>query len=85
MKEVDNEQALLHWVSKAKKGEKAVYYDGLLMMDRNRYFQNGGMVGGEPEKIRAANFAWRLYTEGLVTLVQKKKDQYSYDYIAVKA
>jgi hypothetical protein len=43
------------------------------------------MVGGEPEKIRAANFAWRLYTEGLVTLVQKKKDQYSYDYIAVKA
>lgn len=85
MKEVDSEQALVHWVGKAKKGEKAVYYDGLLMMDRSRYFHNGGMVGGEPEKIRTANFAWRLYTEGLVTLVQKKKDQYSYDYIAVKA
>jgi hypothetical protein len=54
------------------------------MMDRNRYFLNGGLVGGEPEKIRAANFAWRLYEDGVVNLTQKKKKAYSYDYIAIK-
>jgi hypothetical protein len=84
LKEVDSQQSLLHWVTNAKKGEKAVYYDGLLMMDRSRYFLNGGLVGGEPEKIRAANFAWRLYEDGLVNLIQKKKKAYSYDYIAIK-
>lgn len=84
MKQVDSEQALSYWLSKAKKGEKVIYYDGLLMMDRQRFFANGGLVGGEPDKIRAANFAWRLHTDGLVGLVQKKKEQYSYDYIAIK-
>lgn len=84
MKEVDSEQALSYWMGRAKKGEKVIYYDGLLMMDRQRFFANGGLVGNEPEKIRAANFAWRLYSDGLINLVQKKKDQYSYDYIAIK-
>lgn len=84
MKQVDSEQALSYWLSKAKKGERVIYYDGLLMMDRQRFFANGGLVGGEPDKIRAANFAWRLHTDGLVGLVQKKKEQYSYDYIAIK-
>lgn len=84
MKEVDSEHALSYWLSKAKKGERVIYYDGLLMMDRQKFFSNGGLTGNEPDKIRAANFAWRLYTDGLVNLVQKKKDQYSYDYIAIK-
>jgi hypothetical protein len=84
LNKVDNEQGLSYWANNAKKGEKALYYEGLLMMDRNRYFLNGGLVGGEPEKIRAANFAWRLYEDGVINLIQKKNKAYSYDYIAIK-
>lgn len=84
MREVDTEQSLLYWVKKAKKGEKAVYYDGFLMMDRQRYFNNGGLAEDQPDRLKAAKFAWHLYLDGVVNLVQKKKDSYSYEYIAIK-
>lgn len=84
MKEVDTEQSLLYWAQKAKRGEKAIYYDGLLMMDKQRYFMNGGFAENQPERLKAASFAWKLYLEGIITLVQKKKDAYLYEYIAVK-
>lgn len=84
MREIETEQSLLHWAKKAKKGEKALYYNGLLMMDRQRYFMNGGLAENQPERLKAAKFAWHLYMDGIVTLVQKKKDAYKYDYIAVK-
>lgn len=84
MKEVDSEQSLVFWLNDAKKGEEAVYYNGLLMMDRERYFSNGGTLDKLPQKLKAANLAWQLYTNGVVNLVQKKREQYTYDYIAIK-
>ncbi len=84
MKEVDNEASFIHWVSKARKGEKAVYYDGFLMMDRERFLQAGGLVDQFPQKIKAARVAWKAYMDGHVLLVQKRKDACSYEYIAIR-
>lgn len=84
MKEVDTEQSLAYWASKAKKGDMVVYYDGFLMMDRQRYFMNGGFEDSQPEALKAAKLAWRMYNDGVLTLVQRKKEPFSYEYIAVK-
>lgn len=84
MREVDTENGLLHWLGKAKQGEQAVYYDGFLMMDRQRYFMNGGLTENQPEKLKTARFAWHLYMDGIINLVQRKKDSFSYEYIAIK-
>lgn len=84
MKQLDTELSLEYWVQKSRKGEKAVYYDGFLMMDRQRYLSHGGLPENQPEKLKVAKLAWKLYNDGMVTLVQKKKDSYSYDYIAIK-
>ena len=84
MREVDSEEALSYWATKARKGEAAIYYDGFLMMDRQKYFSSGGDPERQPDKLRAAKFAWHLYMDGVVTLVQRKKDNFSYEYIAVK-
>lgn len=84
MREVDNENSLAYWANKARKGESAIYYDGFLMMDRQFYFANGGDPEKQPEKLRAAKFAWHLYMDGVVNLVQRRKGNFSYEYIAVK-
>lgn len=85
MKEIDNEQGFIYWLKGADTGDKAIYYDGFLMKDRETFFQNGGTSENLPEPLKAANFAWHLYQQGLVRLIQKKKDLYSYEYIAVKS
>lgn len=84
MRQIDTEQSLIYWLKKAKAGEKVIYYDGFLMMDRQRYFMNGGLAENQPEKLKAAKFAWRLCLDGVVNLVQRKKEAYSYEYIAIK-
>lgn len=84
MREVDSEESLLYWATKARKGESAIYYDGFLMMDRERYFTSGGDPQKQPDNLRAAKFAWHLCTDGVVNLVQRKKGNFSYEYIAVK-
>lgn len=83
MKEVDNEDGFSYWLSRARKGEKVVYFDGFLMYERQRFLSLNG--GDEfPQKIRTAQLAWRAYTEGLVTLVQHKRDEGEYEYIAIR-
>lgn len=84
MKQVDNEAGFIYWMSKARPGEKAVYYDGFLMMDRERFLNAGGTVDMFPQAIKAARVAWKAYMDGRVVLVQKKKDACSYEYIAVR-
>jgi len=46
------------------------------------------MAGGEvtklPQKIRTAMAAWRAYLEGFVVLVQHKRDEGEYEYIAIR-
>lgn len=84
MRNIDTELSLEYWAKKARSGEKAVYYDGFLLMDRQLHFMNGGMAETQPEKLKVAKLAWKLYADGTLSLVQKKKDDFSYDYIAIK-
>jgi len=84
LKEVNTEDGLYSWLKKAKKGEKIVYFDGFLMLERQRHLLNNAGVEF-PQKIRTGMLAWRFYLEGLVELVQRKRDEGKYEYIAVKA
>lgn len=84
MKEVDSETAFAFWLKTAKPGERVLYYDGFLMRDREAFLRAGGTVDNFPAKIKAAIHAWRAYLDGAVKLVQKKREDYEYEYIAIK-
>lgn len=84
MKEVDTEDSFAYWLSRAKKGEKIVYFDGFLMYERQKFVMAGVPPEGFPQKIKAAMAAWRAYLENLVVLVQHKRDEGEYEYIAVR-
>lgn len=84
MKEVNTEDGMFAWLSKAKKGERVVYFDGFLMRERQKFLMEHKHVN-YPQKIRTAMLAWRLYLDGLVVLVQHKRDEGEYEYIAVRA
>lgn len=84
MKQVDTEDSFEYWLRKAKVGEKIMYYDGFLMMDRERLIKNGMFVENFPQTVKTAIKAWKAYQDGLVILAQKKNDYFSYDYIAIK-
>lgn len=84
MKEVDTEDNFDYWLAKAKKGDKVVYFDGFLMLERQKYVMNGFTRDQFPQKIKTAIAAWRAYLEDLVVLVQHKRDEGEYEYIAVK-
>lgn len=76
---------MTRWLSKAKKGDKVIYYDGMLMADKERFYINGGTTDKLPEPLRAARVAWSAYMNDQVHLIQKRKGFLSYDYIAVRA
>ena len=82
MKEVDTEGGFDFWLSKAKKGSKVVYFDGFLMLERQKFLMAGGETTELPQKIRTA---WRAYLEGFVVLVQHKRDEGEYEYIAIRS
>lgn len=76
---------MIRWLSKANKGEKVVYYEGMLMADKERFYINGGTTDKLPEPLRAARVAWSAYMNDEVHLIQKRKGFLSYEYIAVRA
>jgi hypothetical protein len=83
LKEVNTEDGFYQWLKRAKTGEKVVYFDGFLMLERQKHLLNNAGVEF-PQKIKTAMFAWRTYLEGLVELVQRKRDEGEYEYIAVR-
>ena len=84
MKEVDTEDSLTYWLAKAKKGEKVMYFDGFLMYEKQKFVMAGIPAEGFSQKIKTAMLAWSAYLEGLVVLVQRKRDEGDYEYIAIK-
>lgn len=80
-----NQDYMEGWLRKAKSGDKVIYYDGMLIVERERFFVNGGTADRMPEPMRVAKIAWKAYLDGIVHLVQKKRGFMSYEYIAVKA
>lgn len=85
MKEIDTEYGFTWWLSKAKKGERVVYFDGFLMLERQRLVMNGFTRDQFPQKIKTAILAWKAYMDGLVTLTQRKRDDGEYEYIATRS
>ena len=84
MKVIVNQESMNRWLDKARSGEKVVYYDGMLMAEREKFFAAGGTPERLPEPMRVARIAWKAYLEGMVRLVQKRKGNMSYEYIAVR-
>lgn len=84
MKEVDSDGNFIYWLKTARPGERVLYYSGFLMRDREVFMRNGGFADKFPPRIKAALAAWRAYLDDSVTLTQKKRDQFEYDYIAIK-
>lgn len=84
MKEIESDGTFSYWLKTAKSGEKAIYYEGFLMRDREVFIRCGGFVDNFPPRIKAALSAWRAYMNGGVRLVQKKVGPYEYQYIAIK-
>lgn len=82
---VHDQDSMTRWLSKAKKGDKVIYYDGMLMADKERFYINGGTTDKLPEPLRAARVAWSAYMNDEVHLIQKRKGFLSYEYIAVRA
>jgi hypothetical protein len=85
LKIIVNQEAMNNWLQKAKPGEKAIYYDGMLLAEREKFFASGGTPERLPEPMRVARIAWKAYLDGIVHLVQKRKGMMSYAYIAVRA
>lgn len=85
MKEVDTEDAFSFWLSKARKGERVVYFDGFLMLERQKFVMNGFTRDQFPQKIKTAIRAWDAYMDGLVALTQHKRDDGEYEYIATRS
>lgn len=84
MKEVSTEDGFTYWLAKARRGEKVAYFDGFLMLERQKLIMNGVDRESMPQKIKTAAMAWRAYLEGMVELVQRRRDEGEYEYIAVK-
>ena len=69
------------WLKKSKKGTTLVYYRGFLY-DPWQQKLSPTMSVTNINKLR--DHVYNAYTNGLVTLVQKRHDNFDYDYIAVR-
>ena len=69
------------WLKKSKEGTTLVYYRGFLY-DPWQQKLSPTMSVTNINKLR--DYVYSAYTHGLVTLVQKRHDNFDYDYIAVK-
>lgn len=67
------------WVEWAKPGDKVVYHRGYLLWNRDGH---GKLIDRELGKI--AFDAYRAYEKKQVVLVQRKRGNHDYEYVAVK-
>lgn len=77
MKAINNIEEMLTFLKRSKEGERAVYYTGFLLADR----QNYDTYNRRKEQIKICDLAYRAYEQSLCTLVQKKKREDKYEYI----
>ena len=84
MKEVDTDVSFAYWLKGANRRERAVYYRGFLMRDREILVHNGVTADRFPPKIKTALMAWKAHLNGTVKLTQKKIGPFEYEYIATK-
>lgn len=74
MRKIETIEELTSWLTKSSEGERAEYYRGFLLNDRQ-------VAGKDKEKLKIADMAWRAYEQSRCTLVQKKVGDFEYAYI----
>ncbi len=70
------------WINKARKGDRIIYYRGFLFAPNEQKYS-------PTQDLRRVNnmrkSIYEAYEHNLVTLVQKKHDNFDYEYIAVRS
>lgn len=74
MKQINSEDEMTLWLAKSKEGERAEYYRGYLLADRQTALRN-------PVKINISELAWNAYEQSRATLMQKRNGDFDYSYI----
>jgi hypothetical protein len=79
IQEIEECKKFSAWLSSAKRGDRFVYFTGLLGRARDK------ISGGAYKEIDAlGNFAYDQHVSGVVNLVQNKRGIEQFEYIAVK-
>lgn len=85
----DPVQNFYHWLSTASPGAVCVYHRGLLMADRQWWFDSGNKSfghWGRDEKVdNLAKAVWTAYRLGDVYLLQRKLGEGDYEYLAIRS
>jgi imidazoleglycerol phosphate synthase glutamine amidotransferase subunit HisH len=74
MKKIDSADEMTLWLAKSKEGERAEYYRGYLLGDKQT-------VLADRNKIKIADMAWNAYEQSRATLMQKRNGEFDYSYI----
>jgi hypothetical protein len=74
MKQINSEDEMMLWLAKSKEGERAEYYRGYLLADRQTAL-------GDLKKIKISELAWNAYEQSRATLMQKRNGDFDYSYI----
>lgn len=74
MKQINSEDEMTLWLAKSKEGERAEYYRGYLLADRQ-------MEKPDTSKIKLTELAWNAYEQSRATLMQKRNGDFDYSYI----
>lgn len=74
MKQIKSDDEMMLWLAKSREGERAEYYRGYLLADRQTAL-------GDPKKINIADMAWNAYEQSRATLMQKRNGEFDYSYI----
>lgn len=82
-RQVDNEQDFISWLGRSRPGDRVVYHQGLLMKDRQ--FTANGKPSLHTATSTYAKSVMSAADAGMVMLFQKRLDEDTCDYIAVRA
>lgn len=74
MKQINSDDEMMLWLAKSREGERAEYYRGYLLADRQ-------MPGVDVKKVKVAEMAWNAYEQSRATLMQKRNGEFDYSYI----
>jgi len=74
MKQINSEDEMMLWLAKSKEGERAEYYRGYLLADKQTYL-------ADRSKIKISELAWNAYEQSRATLMQKRNGDFDYTYI----
>lgn len=72
------------WYTNALRGKKYTYHVGYLARDREAKPRDAAEKAYYEEIGAVANYVFRMYEEGRITLVQKRLEPMRFEYIAIK-